>query len=121
MLCHPMPVYIDNAKLPFRNMRMSHMTADTLDELHFMAKKIGMKHKWFQCPPHASFPHYDVPEYRRSMAVELGVIPISERQTVYYAAKLGIEWIESSEDVARKDFLRTRYQRAFQRSQKYVQ
>lgn len=121
MLCGDMPIYVDHAKLPFRDMYMSHMTADTLAELHDMAEQIGMKLQWFQHPPHASFPHYDIPEKRRDMAIALGAIHISERQTLHYAAKLGIEWVEGLEYYERKDLLLIRYQRAFQRSRKYVE
>lgn len=34
--------------------------ADTLAELHAMALAIGMKPEWFQTPPQASSPHYDL-------------------------------------------------------------
>lgn len=77
---HPlMPVYIDNARIPYRRMIMSHMWADTAEELHAMAEAIGMKREWFQTPGGkypASFPHYDVCLTRRQKALELGAIDV---------------------------------------------
>lgn len=75
-----MAVYIDSANNKFRGMIMSHMIADTLDELHVMAKKIGMKKEWFQ--EDASFPHYDVSISRKKDALKLGAIEIERREIV---------------------------------------
>lgn len=73
-----MAVYVDSANLKYRNMVMCHMIADTLPELHDMAKKIGMKKEWFQ--KDASFPHYDVPLFRKKKALELGAIEVNRRE-----------------------------------------
>tara|TARA_B100000315_G_C14590513_1_gene595501 strand:+ start:2834 stop:2959 length:126 start_codon:yes stop_codon:yes gene_type:complete len=37
-------VYVDKVKRKFKRMIMSHMVADTVDELHRMADKIGLDH-----------------------------------------------------------------------------
>lgn len=38
-----------------------HMTADSLEELHAFAAKLGLKRAYFQGPPkHKDFPHYDL-------------------------------------------------------------
>lgn len=66
-----MAVYVDNAFIPFGRMVMCHMEADTLDELHEMADKLGLKRSWFQ---DKSIPHYDVSKSIRAKAVELGAI-----------------------------------------------
>lgn len=55
-----------------------HMTADTLDELHAFAVKIGMKRAWFQ--RHRLAPHYDLTPSRRAVAVRLGAIEMSFRE-----------------------------------------
>lgn len=75
-----MPVYIDSANMPYRNMVMCHMIADTLEELHDMADKIGMRREWFQ--DKASFPHYDVPLFRKKKALEFGAIEVDRREIV---------------------------------------
>ena len=60
-----MAAYVDQMRLPFRGYIMSHLTADSLAELHAMARRIGMQRRWFQAPPIASYPHYDIPEDKR--------------------------------------------------------
>lgn len=74
-----MSVYVDNARLPFGRMIMCHMTADTLEELHEMAQSIGIRRKWFQ---DKSIPHYDISLSKRAMAVELGAIEETSRESV---------------------------------------
>jgi len=74
-----MAVYVDNVRIPFRGMRMSHMIADDLDELHEMGSAIGMKREWFQ---QTSFPHYDVSDERRAAAVALGAVEVERRELV---------------------------------------
>jgi hypothetical protein len=59
-----------------------HLIADTLDELHTMARRIGMKRTWFQSAPPASHPHYDLVESRRKHAVELGAIELDRARFV---------------------------------------
>ena len=52
-------------------MLMSHLEADTLDELHEFAEKLGLRKSWFQ---DKSIPHYDVSKSVRSKAIELGAV-----------------------------------------------
>lgn len=69
-----MPVYVDASLYGFGRMVMCHMLADTPDELHAMADRIGVARRWFQAPPKASFPHYDICKSKRALAVEHGAI-----------------------------------------------
>jgi hypothetical protein len=55
-------------------MVMCHMIADTPDELHAMADRIGIQRRWFQAPPTASFWHYDIAKSKRALAVASGAI-----------------------------------------------
>jgi len=73
-----MAVYVDRARHKFQRMIMCHMMADTLEELHDMAERIGMRREWFQ--PKSS-PHYDVCLMRREKAIELGAIE-ADRKTI---------------------------------------
>ena len=41
-------VYVGKREYQYRRMLMSHMIADTLDELHEMADKIGVSRRHFQ-------------------------------------------------------------------------
>ena len=75
-----MSVYVDKARHPYRRMIMCHMIADTEEELHQMADKIGVKRKWFQ--KHSSFPHYDICKTKRKLAVENGAIEVTPKELV---------------------------------------
>lgn len=77
-----MSVYVDKARIPYGRMVMCHMVADTLDELHSMAERIGLKRDWFQAPPKASIAHYDVALGRRTKAIELGAIALGRHNFV---------------------------------------
>lgn len=74
-----MAVYVDSAANKFGRMKMCHMMADSLEELHAMADKIGMKRAWFQ--PESS-PHYDVSKERRALAIQYGAIVADRRKIV---------------------------------------
>ena len=76
-----MAVYVDNYQAAWKGMKMSHMMADTLDELHEMADKIGLKREWFQ---EHSQPHYDVSESKRQEAIVNGAIEMSARELVIH-------------------------------------
>jgi len=111
-----MSVYVDTARHPFRGYIMCHMIADTLEELHLMADKIGMERRWFQAPPKASHPHYDIPENKRAKALAFGAKEVCQRAGLHYAARLGLEWAEAEADVARQ----MKYKRTLVRTQSYA-
>jgi hypothetical protein len=73
-----MAVYVDDMYLyaigRFRGMRMSHLIADTADELHVFALRIGMKREWYQGD------HYDIPLPRRHDALAAGATAVTYRQ-----------------------------------------
>jgi hypothetical protein len=81
-----MAVYVDALAIHRGLGRMSgawcHMIADTVDELHVMAARIGLEQSWFQKPPRASFPHYDLRASKRALAVAAGAIEADRRQLV---------------------------------------
>ncbi|QMV32390.1 hypothetical protein 8G_00071 [Ralstonia phage Hyacinthe] len=70
-----MSVYVDEMAAPFGRMVMFHMVADTDDELHAMADKIGVHRRWHQKPgtPHS---HYDICKSKRALAVALGAVEV---------------------------------------------
>ena len=71
-----MAVYVDNYRGKFRGMIMSHMIADSLDELHEFAAKLDLRREWFQ---DKRTPHYDVCQTKREKAFKLGAISIACR------------------------------------------
>lgn len=61
-----------------------HMIADTLEELHAMARAIGMRREWFQDPEkmQTSIPHYDLTAARRANAIKNGAVELNRADFV---------------------------------------
>ncbi len=78
-----MTVYVDDAFIPYRSMLMCHMIADTEDELHAMAAKIGIQRKWYQAK--SSIPHYDISKGKRDLAVGFGAKEVTGQELVKIA------------------------------------
>jgi len=71
-------VYVDDAVHPWRGQRWAHLMADTLEELHAMAQRLGIPRRAFQNK--TSGAHYDVTVDLREDAIQLGAIPISRHR-----------------------------------------
>ena len=69
-----MSVYVDDMFAPYRRMLMSHMIADTEEELHAMADKIGVSRRWHQGD------HYDVCKEKRELAIKHGAVALSRME-----------------------------------------
>ena len=91
-----MTVYVDDLGIPARvgglSARWSHLIADTPEELHAFAARLGLKREWFQDPtingkPAPAAPgtraaenwHYDVTASKRALALRLGAVPVAWR------------------------------------------
>ncbi len=70
-----MTVYVDDAVTVWREQRWAHLMADTLEELHAMAARLGLPRRAFQ--DKRSGAHYDVTAELREHAIALGAVPIS--------------------------------------------
>lgn len=81
-----MPVYVDDMyKRPmgrFGRMKMSHMIADSRQELLDMAYRIGVDQQWIQ-DMGTYREHFDIALSRRSMAISFGAVEITQRETVF--------------------------------------
>ena len=75
-----MAVYVDDMNAPYGRMKMCHMLADTDEELHAMAERIGVARKWWQSPEKTSGSHYDIALSKKALALAAGAIPITYRQ-----------------------------------------
>ncbi|WP_404291484.1 DUF4031 domain-containing protein [Microvirga sp. RSM25] len=82
-----MPVYVDDVRIPYGRMLMCHMWADTREELHAMADRIGVRRKWFQRPPKASWEHYDICLTKRAQTVRYGAIVTDKYGPSEFVAK----------------------------------
>lgn len=75
-----MAVFVDDMKASFGRMKMCHMLADTDEELHAMADRIGVARRWWQSPEKTSGSHYDIALSKRALALGFGAIAITMRQ-----------------------------------------
>lgn len=73
-------VYIGTRKYKYGRMLMSHMAADTLEELHEMADRIRVNRKHFQDKP--GKPHYDICQQMKRKAIEFGAQEVNDRELI---------------------------------------
>jgi hypothetical protein len=74
-----MAVYVDDARIPWRGRRWSHLVADTPEELHEAAGRLGLRREWAQ--DRGRTLHYDLPDELRERAIDLGVAePLTWRE-----------------------------------------
>lgn len=70
-----MTVYVDDMHRyslgRYGRMKMSHMIADTAEELHAMAARIGVARRFYQGD------HYDIAMSKRALAVSAGAVEVS--------------------------------------------
>lgn len=84
-----MAVYVDNmhesAMGRFGRMKMSHMLADSREELDAMADRIGVARRWIQYPG-TYREHYDISLSARAKAVAAGAVEIDMREAAQMVA-----------------------------------
>lgn len=90
-----MAVYVDDMMAPYRGMLMCHLVADTTEELLAVVDKIGVQRKWIQ-NPRTQKEHFDIASSKRTLALKLGVIPITWTQL---SMMCGIRESKSSQNV----------------------
>lgn len=73
-------VYVGTRQYLYGGMKMSHMAADTLDELHLMAFNIGVDRRHFQMKP--GKPHYDISQKMKARALLLGAKHVNDRDLI---------------------------------------
>ncbi|RJG11715.1 DUF4031 domain-containing protein [Massilia cavernae] len=79
-----MAVYVDDECIEWRGKVWCHMVADTPEELHIFAARIGLKRVWFQSQ--SNYPHYDITLSVRGRALQLGAI-LADRPTLLSCAR----------------------------------
>lgn len=72
------PVFVRTSRWPYG--ASCHLLADTVEELHAFAKKLGMRPGWFQ--PHLRYPHYDLTPGKREQALRLGAGSVTAREWI---------------------------------------
>lgn len=84
-----MSIYVDNSKVAFKGREWCHMMADTLQELHYFAAKMGVDPRLFHRS--ASYPHYDITIQMRETMISHGAIIADRRTIIACGKKLKIE------------------------------
>lgn len=79
-----MSVYVDEMAVCLRNRnwpydQACHLVADSVEELHKFARRLGLKRSWFQ---NKSLPHYDLTTGMRFKAIRLGAVEIDRNKFV---------------------------------------
>jgi hypothetical protein len=82
-----MTVYVDDVRHKFSYMVMCHLWADSDEELHAMADRIGIARRWFQQPPKASWKHYDISLSKKALALQHGAILTDKYGPVEHEAR----------------------------------
>tara|TARA_B100002019_G_C21179931_1_gene553147 strand:+ start:746 stop:1075 length:330 start_codon:yes stop_codon:yes gene_type:complete len=76
-----MTVYVDTMQANFKyknnHYKMSHMIADTEEELHSFAQSLGLKREWYQ--DQSKHKHYDISQSIKKKAIENGAIEVSQK------------------------------------------
>lgn len=85
-----MSVYVDKTANSYRRMSMSHLIADTPEELRAMAERIGVALKWFQA--HASTPHFDIAKSKKVLAIKAGAVELDRGAFVDVMRRIRQTW-----------------------------
>ena len=83
-----MTVYVDDVRHRYGQMVMCHLWSDDLDELLAMVDKIGVKRKWLQEPPKASWVHFDIALSKKALALHYGAVLTDKYGPVEHLARL---------------------------------
>lgn len=84
-----MAVYVDQPLFRLGRMRMCHMWADGLPELHAFAARLDPRlARHFQCPPRASWEHYDIGQGLRALALARGAVETDRFGALAHVAAL---------------------------------
>lgn len=108
-----MTVYVDDMRANYGRLILCHMLADSDQELHEMADKIGVNRKWWQSPEKTSGSHYDIALSKKALAIQYGAIEITWRQAGAMntrrriTGELGkpedaVEWVQNYREEQRK-------------------
>jgi hypothetical protein len=80
-----MTVYVDSEEIQWRGRSWCHLVADSLQELHNFAARLGLQRRWFQ--GRSFYPHYDVTVAVRTRALRIGAVD-ADRETIIACCKV---------------------------------
>lgn len=73
-----MPIYVDDTEEKQGLMKLCYMTADSLEELHVMAKKLERPKE--SCFYGGDFPYYKICKSKRKLAVKYGAVELTNQE-----------------------------------------
>ncbi|MGN2253202.1 DUF4031 domain-containing protein [Frateuria sp. GZRe12] len=88
-------VYVDSEYIVWRGKTWCHLVADSTDELHAFARRLGLRASWFQSKNR--YPHYDVTQFLQQRALAMGAILADRRTIVECGRKMRAEMAEQCE------------------------
>ena len=74
-------LYVDHAQIPYKHMFMSHLMADSSEELLQATRKLGLP-PWYIQEPGTPKEHMDVGDGKRQDAIAMGAIEVTSRDLV---------------------------------------
>ncbi|MGB3500004.1 MAG: DUF4031 domain-containing protein [Mesorhizobium sp.] len=89
-----MAVYVDDPIWPHAGRLWCHMLADSEDELHAFAARLGLKRSSYQGPPVTKNPHYDLTAFERNRALRIGAVAVTRHEIVQILRRLRAEAAE---------------------------
>ena len=87
-----MAVYVDSEHIEWQGNTWCHLVADSAQELHAFARRLGLRRAWFQSESH--YPHYDVTTSMQERALALGAVLADRHTIVSCGRKLRAELLE---------------------------
>lgn len=88
-----MGVYVDAEAIKWRGREWCHLVADSLDELHLFAAKLGLRRQWFQ--EKSYYPHYDVTMSVRNKALSFGAVSVDRTALIACCKKIRLEQLQT--------------------------
>lgn len=93
-----MTVYVDAEGIRWRGKEWCHLVADSLNELHDFAARLGLQRRWFQNK--GRYPHYDVTMTVRNRALRMGAVDADRATLIACCKRIRSEMLQSRAEVA---------------------
>ena len=90
-----MAVYVDRARVQFKEKLRCHLMADTLEELHIFAQNMNIDARLFH--RNASYPHYDITLEMRMFVIAHGAIDADRRTIIACGKRLKSQMLQNAD------------------------
>ena len=85
-----MTIYIDDGYERRVGEFWYHLISDDVEDLHDFARDVGLKDEWFyyELPHISNFPHYKIPEDKRSLVIANGAVALERKDFLEKASAI---------------------------------